>query len=357
MSIFAYQEALATNHRVVIDFSGLPGFDNIPGNSDDVPFPQSDSYTTGPPCRTIANEYSSLGVTFSNIPLEYHGGYLNPDGMPVLPNTNYWWLDGVVADPTNCTNGGGQTPMIITFLLPQTTVGFDLISNIFSSGAMIPILLTHQDGTTSQTTLTPTNAIIDGGDMSQQRGRYLITSTNLYTSIQIGLNNNTGSSHITNLNFTSSSTAITNLTNGTTILTKNANATNVQIGDTVIFTYNETNDGTIPLYNVLVTDDSCSPLNLISNGNNDNVLDPGESWIYQCSVLFTTNGTFTNTAIGFALDSFGNPVTFPSDPDEIATSTVVVVPEFGTMAVMLLGITVTLGFFLQRSKRLAFLNQ
>ena len=132
-----------------------------------------------------------------------------------------------------------------------------------------------------------------------------------------------------------------------TFLNKTANATSIFTGQSVTFTYTETNDGNQPLTNVSVSDNQCSPVIPIFSGgfnvgdtNNNNVLDPGESWIYNCSTLFTTNGNFTNTAIGNATDSFGNVITYPADPDEIATSTVTVIPEFGTIASMILAVAI-----------------
>ena len=156
---------------------------------------------------------------------------------------------------------------------------------------------------------------------------------------------------------------VTPSTNATTILSKMANATNIQIGDAVLFTYNQTNDGTVQLDNVSVSDDLCSPVVPVTNGTNNigdmnvnDLLDPGESWQFQCVHIFNTNGTFTNTAIGNATDNLGNFITYPADPDEIANATVTVVPEFDTIAIMILGTTASFAFVLQRLKKLPFLN-
>lgn len=57
-----------------------------------------------------------------------------------------------------------------------------------------------------------------------------------------------------------------------------------------------TNPGTVPLNNVLLTDDKCAPVVFISgDSNNDSRLDPSETWTYACRTGLTK--TTTNTAI------------------------------------------------------------
>ncbi|QLH09289.1 hypothetical protein DSQ19_07230 [Candidatus Nitrosotenuis sp. DW1] len=119
-------------------------------------------------------------------------------------------------------------------------------------------------------------------------------------------------------------------------LSKTASATIVFVGQSVTFTYTETNDGNQPLTNVSVTDDSCSPVTAILSGgfnvgdtDQDNVLDPGDAWKFECTQTFPTAGTFTNAAIGSGTDPLENVITYPSDLQARAEATInVVTPLF-----------------------------
>jgi hypothetical protein len=135
-----------------------------------------------------------------------------------------------------------------------------------------------------------------------------------------------------------------------TKLTKTADKTTIHSGDSVTYTYTDENDGRDPLTNVSVTDDKCSPVtqvkgsdsdNLpsdsthnIGDADNDNVLDPGETWTFTCSTTLTSTTTNTATASGFDA-ALGKTVTFCAggvstatcfhDPDERAQATVTVI--------------------------------
>jgi len=72
----------------------------------------------------------------------------------------------------------------------------------------------------------------------------------------------------------------------------------VASGGTANFTINVSNPGTAPLSSVAVNDPLCSaaPLARTSGDtDNDNVLDPGEIWVYTCSIANVTQ-SFDNTA-------------------------------------------------------------
>jgi len=72
-------------------------------------------------------------------------------------------------------------------------------------------------------------------------------------------------------------------------------------GGTVTYTYSVTNPGMVPLSNVSVIDNKCSPVNFLSGDvNNNHLLDPDEVWTYACSVDITTSITNTVTAEGSA---------------------------------------------------------
>jgi uncharacterized repeat protein (TIGR01451 family) len=67
-------------------------------------------------------------------------------------------------------------------------------------------------------------------------------------------------------------------------------------GGMVTYTEKITNPGTVPLNNVRIGDDKCSPMKFISGDTNkDSKLDPTETWNYTCRTKLTE--TTTNTAI------------------------------------------------------------
>lgn len=67
-------------------------------------------------------------------------------------------------------------------------------------------------------------------------------------------------------------------------------------GGKVTYITRITNPGTVPLSNVSLTDDKCTPLTFVSgDSNNDMNLDTAETWTYTCST--TLNKTTTNIAI------------------------------------------------------------
>jgi hypothetical protein len=63
----------------------------------------------------------------------------------------------------------------------------------------------------------------------------------------------------------------------------------------VTYTYTVSNTGTVAMSNVILTDDKCAPVSLISgDSNSDSKLDISEAWTYQCTTTLTQ--TTTNTA-------------------------------------------------------------
>ena len=62
-------------------------------------------------------------------------------------------------------------------------------------------------------------------------------------------------------------------------------------GKTVTYLFKISNPGKIPLNNVIVLADACSPLRTGGDTNGDNLLDPGEIWIFGCTFLPTWQTT------------------------------------------------------------------
>ncbi|WP_293160325.1 GEVED domain-containing protein, partial [Okeania sp. SIO2C9] len=93
-------------------------------------------------------------------------------------------------------------------------------------------------------------------------------------------------------------------------------------GDTVTFTYNVTNDGDVSLENVVVTDDQgLVPVAVDADNdtfndgdtNQDNILDPGETWEYTASTTVTA-GQYTNIGSVTADPVGGEETVTDSDP-------------------------------------------
>lgn len=120
-------------------------------------------------------------------------------------------------------------------------------------------------------------------------------------------------------------------------------------GGSATFTFTEQNDGNVALSNVSVTaDNGCSPVGTPQTGetynvgdvNDNNKLDPGETWIFTCTVNnITADLTVTGTGHGF--DPLGRDVTFVTgctsnatrfcDASEVASASVDVIAPSTTM--------------------------
>jgi hypothetical protein len=72
-------------------------------------------------------------------------------------------------------------------------------------------------------------------------------------------------------------------------------------GGDVTYAYTVTNPGVVALHDVAVTDDMCAPVSLVSgDANGNNLLDPGESWVYACLAHVTVSTRNIATAKGTA---------------------------------------------------------
>ncbi|NES03603.1 MAG: hypothetical protein F6K22_12560, partial [Okeania sp. SIO2F4] len=90
-------------------------------------------------------------------------------------------------------------------------------------------------------------------------------------------------------------------------------APEIVAGETVTWTYEVTNTGDVSFNEseVVVTDDQEGTItNIVDkiDGNQDNILDPGETWIYQQTGIAQDLSTATNTVIDFETDAEGNPL-------------------------------------------------
>ena len=93
-------------------------------------------------------------------------------------------------------------------------------------------------------------------------------------------------------------------------------------GDTVTFTFAVTNNGNTPLSDVRVTDDRCAPVTGPTeklDGNQDDLLDPGEKWMFTCSKQIPADhkigdeNPIRNVATATGKDPLGKTVTATDD--------------------------------------------
>jgi hypothetical protein len=132
--------------------------------------------------------------------------------------------------------------------------------------------------------------------------------------------------------------------NGNTPVLVN-NTVTVHTGDTVTYTYTDTNTGTDSLSNVSVVDNmgtpataKCAPVTFVSGDTNNNqMLDPGETWKFTCSTSYSTVGPETDVAVAHGTDPTlnlddtwcSNPASPPPgvrcDQTEIASATLNVI--------------------------------
>jgi uncharacterized repeat protein (TIGR01451 family) len=118
-------------------------------------------------------------------------------------------------------------------------------------------------------------------------------------------------------------------------------------GGMVTYTKKVTNPGTVPLSNVIVTDDKCSPVTYISGDtNSDSKLDPTETWTYTCSTNLTA--TTTNTALATVVVA----VAVPPVPPVPALPNTGFAPQGIMTLIVLLGIFIvaSISLYIYRKK-------
>lgn len=87
-------------------------------------------------------------------------------------------------------------------------------------------------------------------------------------------------------------------------LTKVADPTTGAYPLTVNYTYTVTNDGSDTLFHLAVTDDHCGQVIYQSGDTNrDQLIEPGETWVFSCTQTLTLPGDNTNSATAMAFDT------------------------------------------------------
>jgi uncharacterized repeat protein (TIGR01451 family) len=139
-------------------------------------------------------------------------------------------------------------------------------------------------------------------------------------------------------NVTNSASAVVTVTVSVppaTKLKESVNATIVNSGTLVTFTYKEKNIGKVGITGVTVTGSSCGPATFVSSSNLDSTtLDPGATWIFRCKEVVTNAGTATVTITDTATATGTDAVTGGAAPPETASASVQVRPAVSPCGVL-----------------------
>jgi hypothetical protein len=110
-----------------------------------------------------------------------------------------------------------------------------------------------------------------------------------------------------------------------TTLTESVSPSSGNVPIPVTFTYHESNGGTDPISNVVVTSTACpSGATFVSGDSNSNgVLDPGETWVFTCTVVLSTFGTYTDESEATGTDTVDG---LPAPPENAAASATGMLP-------------------------------
>jgi len=199
-----------------------------------------------------------------------------------------------------------------TFTYTEANTGTHSINNVSVSGSLCGTA-TLQSGDTNS------NGILDPGET------WVLTCSKTFTTAGTFTDNATatGTDMVTNQAApVETASASIQVINPHTTLSETSQYSHGGAPLTTTFTYSETNDGTDPISNVSVSGSQCGVATFKSGDTNGNgLLDPGETWVFTCTMTFNTPGTFTDNATATGTDTVdGNPA-----PVETASATVVVV--------------------------------
>jgi hypothetical protein len=159
----------------------------------------------------------------------------------------------------------------------------------------------------------PTVTYVSGD--SNSNGKLDTTETWLFTCTVVGslaqktISNATasGTDGASNTVSSDSSSVTVNVLAPGLLLSIAPDAEYVKVGDVVNYVYKVQNYGETSIASLTPADDHCSPLVLVP-GDNNGVLDPGETWRYACSALITADTTNTFT-LANVLDANGTSYT------------------------------------------------
>jgi uncharacterized repeat protein (TIGR01451 family) len=216
----------------------------------------------------------------------------------------------VVNNSAGSSGGGEIVPLIGIIKVPtplSLPAGAGLVTyayTVWNVGGAAPLAdITVTDNKCAPVTYvsgdTNNNGQLDLGEHWQYTCTTTLASTTTNTAIATG---HTGSQ-------TAVATAVATVVVGVPINPPLINITKVPSrltpfpfgGGAVTYTYTVTNPGVVPMGNVTVADNKCAPVTYVSGDtNNNNLLDPGEAWVYACRTNVTASTMNTATAEGTA---------------------------------------------------------
>jgi hypothetical protein len=205
----------------------------------------------------------------------------------------------------------GRTPLPVTFTYDETNTGDDPISGVTVSGSIC-------GGATYQSGDTNLNNVLDPGETWVFTCSHTFTGAGSFTDTATANGTDTVDSQAAP---EETASAVVNVTSPSTTLTESASPNSGRTPLPVTFTYDETNTGTDPISGVTVSGSLCGSATYQSGDTNlNNVLDPGETWVFTCSMTFTSPGFFTDSATATGTDN----VDSQAAPDEHASANVLV---------------------------------
>lgn len=237
--------------------------------------PDAQSVLAGNPVGFTITVKSDGSGTVTNVTLS--------DPLPTLAGAGInWSINPVFAGPGTCSITGA--------------VGGQTLSCNFGDLAAGTQASVH---VTSPTTAPTGNTTLASCTIS-----VTTFATNLNNSVQV-TSANAGSATA------QTGTCVTSNKNPAIHVVKIANPTLLPVGGgPVIYSYAVTNVGNVPLSNVTLVDDKCSPVVFLNGDTNGNAkLDLTETWHYSCTTTITVTTTNTVVATGHYID--------PNDPGQV----------------------------------------
>jgi len=172
------------------------------------------------------------------------------------------------------------------------------------------------------------DGVLNPGEIWQYTCSQTITVVTLNTAVVTGTVASVGA-------FSDTDTATVAVVDAAIEVDKKAAPTSGYLGDTIVYSYDVTNAGSLPLSDIKITDDKCAPVAAAtpSGDDGDGQLEEGETWKFTCSYTMLATDVLAdkivNTATVTGTASVGEATKDATDKD---TATVTVLP-FGALDV------------------------